>query len=49
VRVRELKVARQIRLLYPSQRTLSRAARAFVDLVRGGRASAADRGEAGPG
>jgi DNA-binding transcriptional LysR family regulator len=49
VRVRELKVARQIRLLYPSQRTLSRAARAFVDLVRGRRASAAEGGGAGPG
>jgi len=45
VRVRELKVARQIRLLYPSRRTLSRAARAFLDLVRGRRASAADRGD----
>jgi DNA-binding transcriptional LysR family regulator len=45
VRVRELKVVRQIRLLYPSRRTLSRAARAFLDLVRGRRASAADRGD----
>jgi DNA-binding transcriptional LysR family regulator len=35
VRVRELKVVRQIRLLYPSRRTLTRAARAFLDLVRG--------------
>jgi len=38
VRVRELKVARRIRLLYPSRRTLSRAARAFLDLVGGRRA-----------
>ena len=49
VRVRELKVVRQIRLLYPSRRTLTRAARAFLDLVRGRRASTADRGEGGHG
>lgn len=37
VQVRELRLARQIRLVYPARRALSRAARAFLDLpgVRG--------------
>jgi DNA-binding transcriptional LysR family regulator len=35
VEVRELKVARKIRLIYPARRALSRAARAFLDLIKG--------------
>jgi DNA-binding transcriptional LysR family regulator len=34
VEVRELKVERKIRLVHPARRTLSHAARAFLDLVR---------------
>lgn len=34
VEVKELKVARKIRLIYPARRALSRAARAFLDLVK---------------
>lgn len=34
VRVRELKVERKIRLVYPAERTLSHAARAFLELVQ---------------
>src|SRR5262249_28482377 len=33
VRVRELEVERKIRLLYPSRRTLSHAARAFLEVI----------------
>ncbi len=33
VEVRELKVVRNVRLLYPARRTLSHAARAFLDMV----------------
>jgi DNA-binding transcriptional LysR family regulator len=40
VKVKELKMARQIRLVYPARRALSRAARAFLDLVKGRKASA---------
>jgi DNA-binding transcriptional LysR family regulator len=36
VSVKELKLARQIRLVYPARRGLSHAARAFLDLVRRG-------------
>jgi DNA-binding transcriptional LysR family regulator len=36
VAVKELKLARQIRLVYPARRELSHAARAFLDLVRRG-------------
>jgi DNA-binding transcriptional LysR family regulator len=36
VAVKELKLARQIRLVYPARRGLSHAARAFLDLVRRG-------------
>jgi DNA-binding transcriptional LysR family regulator len=36
VTVKELKLARQIRLVYPARRGLSHAARAFLDLVRRG-------------
>jgi DNA-binding transcriptional LysR family regulator len=43
VRVREMKVARDIRLIYPAHRTLSHAGRAFLELFSGqphaGRAS----------
>jgi DNA-binding transcriptional LysR family regulator len=35
VQVKELKMARQIRLAYPGRRGLSHAARAFLDLVKG--------------
>ena len=35
VRVKELKLARQIRLIYPARRALSHAARAFLDLIKG--------------
>jgi len=35
VRVKELKLARQIRLVYPARRALSHAARAFLDLIKG--------------
>jgi len=35
VRVRELRVAREIRLVYPAHRTLSHAASAFLELVAG--------------
>jgi DNA-binding transcriptional LysR family regulator len=35
VRVKELKLARQIRLVYPGRRALSHAARAFLDLIKG--------------
>jgi len=34
VRVRELKLARQIRLVHPARRQLSHAARAFLDVVK---------------
>jgi DNA-binding transcriptional LysR family regulator len=34
VRVAELEVERQIRLVYPARRALSHAARAFLDVVR---------------
>ena len=37
VEVRELKVERKIRLVHPARRTLSHAARAFLDLVKAGR------------
>lgn len=37
VQVKELKLARQIRLIYPARRGLSHAARAFLDLVKGSR------------
>ena len=36
VTVKELKLARQIRLVYPARRGLSHAARAFLDLVKRG-------------
>ena len=36
VRVRELKLTRQVRLVYPAARRLSHAARAFLELVKGG-------------
>ncbi len=35
IKVPELQVAREIRLAYPAKRTLSHAARAFLELVRG--------------
>jgi len=35
VRVKELQVERKIRLVYPSRRALSHAARAFLDVVKG--------------
>ena len=34
VQVRELKLVRQIRLVYPARRQLSHAARAFLDVVK---------------
>ncbi len=37
VKVKELHVERQIRLVYPTRRALSHAARAFLDLVQGAR------------
>ncbi|MBM3748153.1 MAG: LysR family transcriptional regulator [Acidobacteria bacterium] len=37
VEVKELRVERHIRLVYPARRTLSHAARAFLELVKGGR------------
>ncbi len=36
VKVKELQVERKIRLVYPSRRALSHAARAFLDVVKGG-------------
>lgn len=39
VRVKELKVERNIRLVYPARRALSHAAKAFLDLVEGPAAS----------
>jgi len=35
VRIQELKVDRKIRLVYPARRTLSHAARAFLEVVTG--------------
>jgi DNA-binding transcriptional LysR family regulator len=35
VKVKELHVERKIRLIYPTRRVLSHAARAFLDVVRG--------------
>ena len=35
IKVSELRVDRQMRLVYPSKRTLSHAAKAFLELVRG--------------
>jgi DNA-binding transcriptional LysR family regulator len=35
VKVKELHVERKIRLVYPTRRALSHAARAFLELVRG--------------
>ncbi|MND00358.1 putative DNA-binding transcriptional regulator [compost metagenome] len=35
IRVEELDVKRQVRLVYPAKRALSHAARAFVELVKG--------------
>jgi DNA-binding transcriptional LysR family regulator len=43
VQVKELKLARQIRLVCPSRRGLSHAARAFLDLVKGRQAGQAQR------
>ena len=40
IEVKEMHVERPIRLLYPRDRTLSHAARAFLDLVEGARAGA---------
>jgi DNA-binding transcriptional LysR family regulator len=34
VEVKELRVERKIRLVYPARRVLSHAARAFLDLVK---------------
>jgi hypothetical protein len=36
VTVKELKLARQIRLVHPARRALSHAATAFLDLVKRG-------------
>jgi hypothetical protein len=36
VKVKELQVERKIRLVYPSRRALSHAARAFLDVVKAG-------------
>ena len=36
VRIQELKVERKIRLIYPARRQLSHAARAFLEVVKGG-------------
>jgi DNA-binding transcriptional LysR family regulator len=35
VKVKELHVERKIRLIYPTRRALSHAARAFLEVVRG--------------
>jgi DNA-binding transcriptional LysR family regulator len=39
IKVRELHVERKIRLVYPTKRALSHAARAFLDVIRNGRAA----------
>jgi DNA-binding transcriptional LysR family regulator len=36
IKVAELKVDRNIRLVYPAKRSLSHAAKAFLELVKGG-------------
>jgi len=36
VKVKEMQVERKIRLVYPSRRALSHAARAFLEVVQGG-------------
>ena len=36
VKVRELHVERKIRLVYPSRRALSHAAKAFLEVIKGG-------------
>ena len=36
IKVAELKVDRKIRLVYPAKRSLSHAAKAFLELVKGG-------------
>jgi DNA-binding transcriptional LysR family regulator len=35
VKVKELQIERKIRLIYPTRRVLSHAARAFLEVVRG--------------
>jgi hypothetical protein len=35
VKVEELTIERQVRLVYPAKRALSHAARAFLELVKG--------------
>jgi DNA-binding transcriptional LysR family regulator len=47
VQVREIKVARYVRLVYMAQRTLSRAATAFLHLIRQNRQVSERRGERG--
>ena len=47
VRVEELHVERPIRLVYPARRTLSHAARAFLELVQPGLADDGREGKAG--
>ena len=39
IRVPELRMERPIRLVYPARRALSHAARAFLEVVRGGTAT----------
>jgi hypothetical protein len=40
-------VERKIRLIYPTRRVLSHAARAFLEVVRGRQAGVDDQSEAG--
>jgi DNA-binding transcriptional LysR family regulator len=47
VKVKELHVERKIRLIYPTRRVLSHAARAFLEVVRGRQAGVDDQSEAG--